>query len=87
MSEQGILDWGRYCELFLFFQFIHTTAMDKVQVEEMCDLFSQKITYEEIGAILQAIYPSARGYSVKSTKRFWKRMEFLPGFFKTVREQ
>ena len=87
MSEQGILDWGRYCELFSFFQFIQTAAMDKVQVEEMCDLVSQKITYEEISAILPAVYPSARGYSVKSTKRFWKRTEFLPGFCKTMREQ
>ena len=34
--------------------------MDKMQVEEMRDLFSQKITYEDISAILQAIYPSVR---------------------------
>ena len=42
--------------------------MDKPQLEEMRDFFSQKITYEEISAILQAIYPSVRGYSVKSAK-------------------
>ena len=41
--------------------------MDKMQVEEMRDFFSQKIS-----AILQTIYPSAREYSVKSTKRLCK---------------
>ena len=41
--------------------------MDKMQVEEMHDFLSQKITYEEISAILLAIYRSVRGYSVKST--------------------
>ena len=30
----------------LLFWFIYTTAMDKIQVEEMHDIFSQKITYE-----------------------------------------
>ena len=39
--------------------------MDKMQEEEMCDFFSQKIIYEEISAKLQAMYPSVRGYSVK----------------------
>ena len=48
-------------------------AMDKMQVEEVLDFLSQKITYEEITAILLAIYPSVREYSVKSTKRFCKK--------------
>ena len=41
-----------------------------MQVEQMRDFFSHKITYEEIRAILLPIYPSVRGYSVKSIKRF-----------------
>ena len=49
--------------------------MDKMQVEEMHDFLSQKITYEEISAIQLVIYPSVRGYSVKSTKRFCNKME------------
>ena len=61
--------------------------MDKTQVEKMRDFFSQKITYEKISEILQAIYPSIRGYSVKSVKRFCKKMEILPGSFKTMCEQ
>ena len=44
-----------------------------MQAEEMCDFVSHKITYEEISPILQAIYPNARGYSVKSTKQFCKK--------------
>ena len=44
-----------------------------MQVEEMCDVFSQIITYEEVNAILQAIYPSVRGYSVKPTKQFCQK--------------
>ena len=73
--------------MFLFFQFIHTTAVDKMQVKEICDFFSQKITYEKISAILQVIYSSMRGYSVKSVKRFCKKMEFFPGSFNTMWEQ
>ena len=63
--------------------------MDKMQAEEMCDFISHKITYEEISPILQAIYPNARGYSVKSTKQFCKKKkkEFLLGSFKTMSEQ
>ena len=53
--------------------------MDKMQVEKNCDL-SQKITYEEISVILQAIYPSLTGHSIK-------KMEFLSGFFKTMCKQ
>ena len=48
--------------------------MDKRQVEEMRDFSSQKITYEKINAILQGIYSSIRGYSVKSVKRFCKKI-------------
>ena len=61
--------------------------MDKMQVEEMRDIFSQKITYEKISAILQAIYSSIRGYSVNSVIRFCKKMECLPGSFNTMWEQ
>ena len=42
--------------------------MGKMQVKEMRDFSSQKITYEKISAILQAIYSSMRRYSVKSFK-------------------
>ena len=52
--------------------------MNKVQVEEIRDFFYQKITYEKISAILQVIYSTIRGYSVKSVKRFCKKLEFLP---------
>ena len=55
--------------------------MDKIQVEEMHDFLSQKITYEEISAILLAIYRSVRGYSVKSTKRFCQKNEISPRIF------
>ena len=51
--------------------------MDKMQVEKTRNSFSQKITYEEISAILQAKCASVRGYSVKSTKQFCKKMEFF----------
>ena len=62
--------------------------MDKMQVEEMRDFLSQKIIYEEISAILIAIYYSVRGYSVKSNKQFCKKKkELLPGSFKTICEQ
>ena len=61
--------------------------MDKMQVEEMRDFFSQEITYEKISAILQAIYSCIRGYSVKSVKQFCKNMEFLPGSFNIMWEQ
>ena len=56
-------------------------AMDKMQVEEVLDFLSQKITYEEISAILLAIYPSVREYSVKSTKRFCKKNWISPKIF------
>ena len=36
----------------------------------MSDFFSQKITYEEIGAILPAMYPRVREYFIKPTKQF-----------------
>ena len=39
-----------------------------MQVEQMRGFYSHKITYEEIRGILQPIYPSVRGYFVKSTK-------------------
>ena len=55
--------------------------MDKIQVEWMRDFFSQKITYEKISAILQAIYPNIRGYSVKSVKRFYKKNGISPRIF------
>ena len=58
---------------FYFFDSFMQQAMDKMQVEEVLDFLSQKITYEEISAILLAIYPSVREYSVKSTKRFCKK--------------
>ena len=62
--------------------------MDKMQVEEMRDFLSQKITCEEISAILMAIYYSVRGYYVKSNKQFCKNeKEFLPGSFKIMCEQ
>ena len=61
--------------------------MDKMQVEEMRDFFSQEITYEKISAILQAIYSCIRGYSVKSVKRFCQKMEFVPGSFNIIWEQ
>ena len=58
-----------------------------MQVEEVHDFFFQKITYEEISAILQGIHPSVRGYSVKLTKIFCKKKrEFFPGSFKTMCE-
>ena len=58
--------------------------MDKMQVEEMRDFFSQKITYE----VISAIYPSVRRYSIKSTKRFFiKKIEYLPRSFKTMCKQ
>ena len=82
-SEQWILDWERYCELFLFFRFIHTAAIDKMEVEEMSDFFSQRITYEEIGAILPAMYPRVREYFIN----FATKKEFLPGSFKILCEQ
>ena len=63
-----------------FSQIIHTTT-DKMQVEEMCDFFSQIITYEEVNAILQAIYPSVRGYSVKPTKQFCQKKGISPRIF------
>ena len=55
--------------------------MDKIQLEKMRDFFPQKITYEEISAILLAIILSVgvRRYSVKSTKRFCKKTGFVPG--------
>ena len=65
--EKGIVS------CFLFFLLIHTTALDKMQVEEVHDFFFQKITYEEISAILQGIYPSVREYSVKLTKIFCRK--------------
>ena len=55
--------------------------MDKTQVEKARDFFSQKITYEEISAILQAIYPSVKGYSVKSIKQFCKQNGISPRIF------
>ena len=61
--------------------------MDKIQVEEVRDFFSQKITYEKINAMLQATYSSIRGYTVKSVKQFCKKMKFLQGFFNTMWEQ
>ena len=55
----------------------------------MRDIFSQKITYEKISAILQAkkTYKRIRGYSVNSVIQFCKKMEFLPGSFNTMWEQ
>ena len=44
--------------------------MDKMQVEINCDFLSQKITYEEISVILQAIYPSLTGHSIKKWNFF-----------------
>ena len=41
--------------------------MGKMQVEEMRDFLSQKIS-----AILRTMYPSAREYSVKLTKQLCK---------------
>ena len=55
--------------------------MDKMQVEEMDDFLSQKITYEEISAILLAIYRSVKGYSVKLIKRFCQKNEISPRIF------
>ena len=40
-----------------------------MQVEELCDFFSQKKNYEEISAILQVRRPRVRGYSVGLMKR------------------
>ena len=42
---------------------------------------SKKITYEEISAILLAIYSSVRGYSVKSTKQFCQKKKISPTIF------
>ena len=61
--------------------------MDKIQVEEMADFFSQKIIYEEISAILKGIYPSVRGYSVNPTEQLCKKMEFLPRSFNAMCQQ
>ena len=55
--------------------------MDKIQVEEMRGFFFLIITYEQVRAILQAIYPSIRGYAVKSTKQFCKTKGISPGIF------
>ena len=55
--------------------------MDKMQTEKVRDFFSQKITYEKILAILQAIYPNVREYSVKLTKRFCKKRGISPRIF------
>ena len=52
-----------------------------MQVEKMHDFLSQKITYKERSAILLAVYPSVRGYSVKSTKRFWNKNGISPRIF------
>ena len=67
--------------------FIQTTAMDKIQVEEMADFFSQKIIYEEISAVLKGIYPNVRGYSVNPTEQLCKKMEFLPRSFNAMCQQ
>ena len=48
--------------------------MDKMQVEINCDFLSQKITYEEISVILQAIYPSLTGYSIKKKWNFFQAL-------------
>ena len=58
-----------------------------MQVEEMRDFLSQKKTYEEVNTMLEGTQPGVRGYSVKSIKRFCKKVEFLPGSLKTMREQ
>lgn len=44
----------------------------------MRDSFSQKITYEEISAITQKIYPSVGGFYLKSTKQFYQKKEISP---------
>ena len=49
--------------------------MDKMQAEEIRDISSQKVNYEEKSAMLQAIYPSAD--PVKSTKKFCKKWNFF----------
>ena len=49
--------------------------MDRMQVEEMRDFFSKNVTYEKMRTILQAIYSSIRGYTVKLVKRFSKKMD------------
>ena len=41
----------------------------------------QKITYEEITTILKAIYPTVRGYSVKSTNQICKKQVISPRIF------
>ena len=58
-----------------------------MQVEEMCDLFSQKNTFEEISVTLKTRHPCIRGYSVKSIKAFCKEKEFIPGSLTTICEQ
>ena len=55
--------------------------MDKTQIKEMRDFSSQKITYEEITTILKEIYPSVRGYSVKSTNQICKKQGISPRIF------
>ena len=50
-------------------------------VEKMYDFLSQKITYKKISAILLAMCPSLRGYSVKSTKRFCNKNGISPRIF------
>ena len=55
-----------------------------MQVEGMRDFLSQKKTYEETCTILQARHPDVREYSAKPIKRFCKKLEFPPGFLKTM---
>ena len=44
----------------------------------MRNFFSQKKTFEEISAILQARHPDVRGYSVKLIKPFCEKKEISP---------
>ena len=73
------MDWEKYCELVPFFRFIHTETMNKMQVEEIRDFFSQKSTFEEISVILQTRHPCIRGYSAKSTKSFREKKRISSG--------
>ena len=48
-------------------------TMDQIKAEFIIELFKKSKSYEDISDILRQRFPSSKGFSVTSIKRFWKK--------------
>ena len=48
-------------------------TMEQISAEFTIELFKKYKTYEDISDILRQRFPSSKGFSVTSIKRFWKK--------------